>query len=377
MDALSEVVQPKEKRLMTEARRQQSRAAQKRYREKQKRRLAELSSFASASHANEPSHPIPMSSGLLKATWLPSSNGGLNLVEEQSPVNAQGRAGRSVESNEVESLSAIEGITVNPNWNMNIPFGGPNTFQLDDTCLSSENMLEGRMGRDCQTIAASEYPTLSEQVADTQDIPEAMQFSRVARPYASIESSFLFPVDALPAPSIPRDTYIRVHRYSLLNSFMENATMLGYTLDWVTTYGCHLKSLWCPTLPQPQSQMGIRVHWREDIPAIMKVAPDLAPTATQLQYPHLLYIDIFPFPEFREKMLALRAVRPKVFEEEDFRRDIDTGEAICCWGPTPWEKRSWEAQPWFLRKWWMLTGGEEGEMGSLSRWWRRFRGEEI
>jgi hypothetical protein len=204
-----------------------------------------------------------------------------------------------------------------------------------------------------------------------------MQPFSLAGTLTSIESSGSFPIDAVPAPSIPSDTYIRVHRCSLLNSFKANATMLGYTTDWVTTYGCHLKSLWCQTLPQPQSQVGVRVDWKENIPAMMKVAPDLAPTATQLQHPHLLYIDIFPFPDFREKMLALRAVRPKVFDEQNFMRDIDTGEAMCCWGPTPWEKRSWEVQPWFLRKWWMLTGGEEGEMGTLSRWWRRFRGEDV
>jgi hypothetical protein len=240
---------------------------------------------------------------------------------------------------------------------MNIPSGGPDTFQLNYTYLPSESISEGRRGGDFQTLIKSAYPPWSEQVADTQELSEFMQSSSLVKPSASIESSSSFPADAMPAPSIPRDTYIRVHRYSLLNSFMENATMLGYTLDWVTTYGCHLKSLWCPTLPQPQSQVGIRVHWRENVPAMMKVVADLAPTATQLQHPHLLYIDIFPFPEFREKMLALRAGRLNVFEEEDLMRYMDTGEAICCWGPSPWEKRSWEAQPW-----WMLTGGEEGEM---------------
>ncbi|KAJ0109442.1 uncharacterized protein J7T55_000367 [Diaporthe amygdali] len=377
MDAFCKIVQPKKKRPMTEARRQQSRAAQKRYREKQKRRLAELSSLASASQTNGPSHPIPMSSDLLEAAWLPNSSGALDLMEEQILVNIPGGAAHSAESNGVESASAIQDIRVDPNWTMNIPLSGSDIFQLNDTCLSSESMLEGRRGGDGQTIIESAYPPLSEQVADTQEILESMQSSSLERPSATIQSSSSFSIDALPAPSIPRDTYIRVHRYSLLNSFMENATTLGYTRDWVTTYGCHLESLWCPTLPQPQPQVGIRVNWKENIPAMTKVAPDLAPTTTQLQYPHLLYIDIFPFPEFREKMLALRAMRPKVFEEKDFIRDIDTGEAICCWGPTPWEKRSWEAQPWFLRKWWMLTGGEQGEMGSLSRWWRRFRGEEI
>jgi hypothetical protein len=32
-------------------------------------------------------------------------------------------------------------------------------------------------------------------------------------------------------------------------------------------------------------------------------------------------------------------------------------------------------QAWFLKKWWMITGGEHGDLGNLSRWWRLFRGQ--
>lgn len=74
-------------------------------------------------------------------------------------------------------------------------------------------------------------------------------------------------------------------------------------------------------------------------------------------------------------MLALRAVRPKVFEEEDLMRATDADGAIRCWGPIPRERRPWEVQPWFLRKWWVLTGGVEGELESSSLSWRRLRGE--
>lgn len=218
------------------------------------------------------------------------------------------------------------------------------------------------------------------QSADRDDSSKLMpktiqpQFSTLLHssgPSNACQTPTSVPVELDLAPSIPADTHIHVRRDSFLNAFMQNAMVLGFTYDSVTTHGCHLQSMWCPPLPQPQS----RVDWKTNLPGIVDVAPDLVPTTSQLQYPHGIYLDIFPFAEFREKTLALRAIRPKVFEEADLQHDLDSGDAVRCWGPTPWDRRSWEIEPWFLQKWWMLTGGEQGEMASSSRWWRRLRGE--
>jgi hypothetical protein len=57
-------------------------------------------------------------------------------------------------------------------------------------------------------------------------------------------------------------------------------------------------------------------------------------------------------------------------------------DGIVCWGGraevgsgAPWDARSWEVKGWFLKKWWVVTGGVEGEIGRLSRWWCEVRGE--
>ncbi|KUJ24228.1 uncharacterized protein LY89DRAFT_679418 [Mollisia scopiformis] len=122
------------------------------------------------------------------------------------------------------------------------------------------------------------------------------------------------------------------------------------------------------------------------------VKPDLRPCSAQVKQPHPLYIDTLPFPSLRQRVLALRSCvtdlgdagadgGEKIFDEEDFCRDIDA-DGIVCWGSdtdigtgAPWDRRSWECRPWFLRKWWMVTGGPEGELGKQSRWWAEMRGE--
>jgi hypothetical protein len=167
--------------------------------------------------------------------------------------------------------------------------------------------------------------------------------------------------------AMPMDTYIRIPRFSRLAAWMENARILGVSIEYLIKFqpvdGC-VQSLW---LSDKHALSGDMIGF------LKRSTPDLAPTALQLQNPHYLYLDCMPFPELREKILALRAVEPKILDEDELKRDIDEGEAMRCLGPTPWERKSWEIQPWFLRKWWMVTGGEHGELGQLSRWWRLLR----
>jgi len=165
--------------------------------------------------------------------------------------------------------------------------------------------------------------------------------------------------------SIPMDSYIRVQRYSFHAACIENAFILGVTLVQLKDHKCGHDRLVSPWLSR-HVDTTLNEH---------SVVPDLSPSEGQKKHNHDLYIDCLPFKDFREKLLALRSVEPKIFDEEDFIKDLDYRDAMQCWGPTPWEDKSWEVQLWFLRKWWMITGGENGNMGTSSRWWRMLRGE--
>jgi hypothetical protein len=168
-----------------------------------------------------------------------------------------------------------------------------------------------------------------------------------------------------PSPAIPMDSYIRVRRYSFHAASIENAIILGFTFEQLKDHKCGQDRIGSPWVT-----LSLYGTFGDAIPA-----PDLSPGEAQKTYDHDLYIDCLPFRDFREKLLALRSVEPKIFDEDEFIQDIDYKDAMQCWGPTPWEDRSWEVQDWFLKKWWMITGGENGAMGSSSRWWRLLRGE--
>jgi hypothetical protein len=138
------------------------------------------------------------------------------------------------------------------------------------------------------------------------------------------------------------DTYVHVPRYSFYAAGVANAAVLGVSFARIQEHKCS-----GDRMPSPWADHTSHVKVDE-----LTSAPDLIAGENQRRYDHDLYIDCLPFKEFGEKLLALRSVEPKILN------------------------RSWEVQPWFLQKWWMITGGENGEMATASRWWRRFRGED-
>jgi len=193
--------------------------------------------------------------------------------------------------------------------------------------------------------------------------PNDLQLS-LALPEPTGEADDAFMNSSFIASTIPMDSYVRVQRYSFHAACLENAAVLGVAFSQIKDHKCGYDRLVSPWVSQSTQ-----------ITPEDTVVPDLSPGEAQKRHDHDLYIDCLPFRDFREKLLALRSVEPKIFDEQDFIKDLDYRGAMQCWGPTPWENKSWEVQIWFLNKWWKITGGENGEMGTTSRWWRMFRGE--
>lgn len=114
---------------------------------------------------------------------------------------------------------------------------------------------------------------------------------------------------------------------------------------------------------------------------------DLQPVDVQITVEHHVYLDVIPFPSFRERALKALAHDPPLFDEDELCIDICNREGLVVWGSQgndqgmeacrPWDMRSWEPKTWFLRKYHFLTGGWEDEMWRSARWWHMMRGERI
>jgi hypothetical protein len=113
---------------------------------------------------------------------------------------------------------------------------------------------------------------------------------------------------------------------------------------------------------------------------------DLRPSPIQLIHRHHPWIDVLPFPTFRERVIKLAYSDPPMIDEDELCLDL-LNDGLICWGSSmgggnrttgsgaPWDPRSWEAQSWFMKKWWIVIGGVEGEIYKQTEWWCELRGD--
>jgi len=113
-----------------------------------------------------------------------------------------------------------------------------------------------------------------------------------------------------------------------------------------------------------------------------KLPPSLMPTPTQQTVLHGDWIDLFPYPELRDRLIRF----PGTYDEDDMWADCIGGlfdgfpadeierRGIIAWSP-PWDITGWEFSEGFLRKYERLLRGVPGLVEATNRW-RRVRGEE-
>ncbi len=182
-------------------------------------------------------------------------------------------------------------------------------------------------------------------------------------------------LQASPYLADPRKNHFSMIKLNLVAACIENAVLLGVNMNELLQ-SHHDHTRFSSLFWQTKQQLGSLPAAQA---AFVHVKPDLRPCVAQFLYGHGIYLDLFPFPTLRERIMSFRMVGPAAFDEKDFIDDLDR-EGLVCWGSargsgTPWDKRSWEARPWFLKKWWMLTDGVEGELYQQSRWFCEQRGE--
>ncbi|CAI6339224.1 unnamed protein product [Periconia digitata] len=164
------------------------------------------------------------------------------------------------------------------------------------------------------------------------------------------------------------DHLITLLQYNALRALSTNLSLIS-TL-FTTPPSCNATEDTIHTIPYPTTSAHL-------------VPPALLPTVLQQTVPHAVWIDIFPCPVARDRLIRAAGS----FDEDDLWRDCIGGlfegfpdDEICergvvAWSP-PWEIAGWEMTEGFLRKWRGLFGGLPGGLEATNRW-RLERGEEV
>ncbi|KAK7954558.1 hypothetical protein PG988_015252 [Apiospora saccharicola] len=114
----------------------------------------------------------------------------------------------------------------------------------------------------------------------------------------------------------------------------------------------------------------------KDETAIVPPPASLRPTLAQILVPHHASLDLIPFPQFRDRVILLSAALPHQFNLAELKTDIYVSGALrVAVGDNsnsrtassrrsrqPWEPRSWEVSGWFLRKWSLAIDDGSREM---------------
>lgn len=165
----------------------------------------------------------------------------------------------------------------------------------------------------------------------------------------------------------PMNLHIMI-RLNALNALARNAVAMGFPPEGL----CRDEYV------SPYNQL-LPVASPHQLSLSAPVPDSLQSTNLQRRIPHHPWIDLFPFPRFRENMLHAMAVG--ALDEDELCMDMlevdDSGDnskpVFLVWGES-WDNLGWEASVAFLRKWgWLLRGCPEIIEGTNR--WRQQRGE--
>ena len=198
--------------------------------------------------------------------------------------------------------------------------------------------------------------------------------SNMAFPHCSfvLQHEQTYDFTALPSP---QRNHIRINQVSFLGACLANLNMLGVSSQAASYDDC--------TSPffQPGLSAGRSARPSSANKSVFRhLKPDLQPRPAQIFFNHHPYIDVIPFPVFREQVITLLSLATPCFDEDELCMDL-LNDGLICWGNNsdggsgaPWDARSWEVTPWFMKKWWMILGGKSGAIYQQTQWWREIRG---
>ncbi|KAI1282451.1 hypothetical protein F5Y07DRAFT_352595 [Xylaria sp. FL0933] len=166
----------------------------------------------------------------------------------------------------------------------------------------------------------------------------------------------------------PRPSQLQiVIRINVLNAIARNALLIGFPID----------SFCRDEFVSPFQQGGPHP------PGVLMPAPccpdSLKPTHAQRTITHHPWIDLFPFPRFRDNMLF--SLESGLFDEDELCVDLlgvesespDERPGLLIWTDA-WDTKGWEVSEAFLRKWgWLVRSCPE--LIQSTNYWRTKRGQ--
>ncbi|CRL28000.1 Protein of unknown function DUF3425 [Penicillium camemberti] len=139
------------------------------------------------------------------------------------------------------------------------------------------------------------------------------------------------------AEGLPRiDLLVKLNRLNVLRAAYQNGVAVGMTVEWMCND--HAISIFSSARPQI-SEDGI--------------PQSLRPTPLQRAVPHHPWLDIFPFPQFRDNLIHAGDSLDSHELCHDLTSFWDTrcsNSRMLVWG-TPWDPKNWEVTEDFARKW--------------------------
>lgn len=347
----------RKKRVITAKRKEQNREAQKRYRE---------------SEAEE----FPL--------YEPDL-----LIGEKKKAGPSWKA--SSDLTEYPRISNVEELLMTPYGFDSTDFS--TSASLDNLRIGDDGSLETLIygsssssdpfsGSDFNSLLYEQQPSLNSSlnwqypaptIIQTMSPPpvEALELLEIS--YSPSEERSSSSTSHLPSPY---RNHIRLNRLCLYAACYENVLQMGISIEIAETPRCPSPFYQSPPISKEQNPVSFQIS--STCGANLK--PDLQPSTIQRTHPHEIYLDVYPFPKWRDKVIQLLSISPPAFDEMELKRDLDR-DGLICWGSmggkgsgTPWDSRSWEAQKWFLEKWWFLA--KDSGVDTQSEWWRMMRGED-
>lgn len=214
---------------------------------------------------------------------------------------------------------------------------------------------------DLKTIVLAGLQTLQSSVGSSIFL-ETINSRHMINPQSQLSQKLSSPVPFLPSP-LSNGIFLR--QQAVHEIYDQNARSIGLSLEQIMSPDC--ASPFNTSFLNPYRPTGAT-----------PIPPDLYPTPSQTHFTHHPFIDLIPFPWFRDRVIALGSLDPPAFSRAGLKVDILNGGLTCwksrarCMGQ-PWDRRSWEVAAWFLEKWgWLIE--EKGWVEEQSRWWKGLRG---